>query len=203
MGISTMLMHALESGGYVATFMLMMLESACIPIPSEVVMPFAGYLAWEGHLHLWVVIVAGMLGNVVGSLIAYYIGKFGGRPIILRYGRYVHISERTLHTTEAWFEKRGEWAVLIGRLLPGIRTFISLPAGIADMSIGRFVVFTTIGSLPWVAILAYGGYSLGQNWEHVKSYIHPLLYVVVIATGVAVAVAWYQYTKKRKQSSSV
>lgn len=184
------MIHWVQSGGYIGIFLAMVLESACIPLPSEVIMPFGGFLAWAGHLQLWMVIVMGTLGNIVGSLVAYYVGKLGGRAVITRYGRYIHITERHLKKAEQWFDRRGEWAVFIGRLLPGIRTFISLPAGIAQMNVVKFTLFSSIGSLPWVAALAYAGYQLGQNWEGIRTYTHPLIYVaaavVVLLAGTVV-----------------
>lgn len=182
-------MQWIQSGGTLAVFLAMVIESACIPLPSEVIMPFGGFLAFTGHLSLWSVVIAGTLGNVVGSLIAYWVGLIGGRAVILRFGRYVGLSERHLHSAEKWFSKRGEWAVLISRVLPGVRTFISLPAGIAKMPLGRFTLFTFIGSLPWAWILAYAGYKLGQNWDTVKHYTHPLLYVVVLI--IVVFIVWF------------
>ena len=173
------MIHWVQSGGYIGIFLAMVLESACIPLPSEVIMPFGGFLAWAGHLQLWMVIVMGTLGNIVGSLVAYYVGKLGGRAVITQYGRYIHITGRNLKKAEQWFDRRGEWAVFIGRLLPGIRTFISLPAGIAQMNVVKFTLFSSIGSLPWVAALAYAGYQLGQNWEGIRTYTHPLIYVAV------------------------
>ncbi|MCL6454282.1 MAG: DedA family protein [Alicyclobacillus sp.] len=158
----------------------MVLESACIPLPSEVIMPFGGYLAAVGHLSLWTVIVAGTVGNVVGSWIAYAVGRLGGRPLLARYGRVVRLSERHLEAAEAWFAKHGEWAVFVGRLLPGIRTFISLPAGIARMPVAKFTVYTAIGSLPWAGLLAYGGFKLGQNWDTVSHYTKPLMAIAVL-----------------------
>jgi len=186
--LSSFAIQWIQNGGYVGVFFAMVLESACIPLPSEMIMPFGGYLAWLGHLHLWLVIVLGVLGNVVGSLVAYYIGKWGGRAVWLHYGRYVHVTERHLNMAENWFERRGEWAVFIGRLLPGIRTFISLPAGIANMNMAKFVLYSAIGSMPWVALLGYAGYALGQNWESIKHYTHPLTYVaILLPVGVVVA----------------
>lgn len=196
--LATFVMHWVQGSGTIGVFLAMVLESACIPLPSEVIMPFGGYLAWTGHGQLWMMIVAGTLGNVVGSLIAYYVGRWGGRPLLNRFGRYIHLSERHLHSADRWFERRGEWAVLIGRLLPGVRTFISLPAGIAKMPVGRFILYTTIGSLPWVAILAYAGFKLGQNWAGIEHYTHPLLYVAVIL--VVALVVWLWFTRGKRQA---
>lgn len=190
--ISTFIVHWIQTGGYLSVFIAMLLESACIPLPSEVIMPFGGYLAWVGHLQLWIVIVMGTLGNIAGSLLAYYVGKFGGRAVLNRYGRYVCFSKHHLQMAEDWFAKRGEWAVFIGRLLPGIRTFISLPAGISKMSVTKFTLFTAVGSLPWVAVLGYAGYKLGQNWEGIKHYTHPLLYLVAALVVALIALAIYK-----------
>lgn len=144
--MNSMVMHWVQSGGYIGVFLAMVLESACIPLPSEVVMPFGGYLAFRGHLHLGIVILMGVLGNVVGSLISYYVGKFGGRAVIRRYGRYVRLSERHMDAAERWFRRRGDWVVFVGRLLPAIRTFISLPAGIAKMNAVKFTAYSAAGS---------------------------------------------------------
>ncbi|WP_436663475.1 DedA family protein [Alicyclobacillus acidoterrestris] len=178
--MNSIVMHWVQSGGYIGVFLAMVLESACIPLPSEVVMPFGGYLAFRGHLHLGIVILMGVLGNVVGSLISYYVGKFGGRAVIRRYGRYVRLSERHMDAAERWFRRRGDWVVFVGRLLPAIRTFISLPAGIAKMNAVKFTAYSAAGSLPWVAVLGYAGYKLGQDWDSMTHYVHPLIYVAVI-----------------------
>lgn len=194
--LGSAMIHWVQSGGYIGIFLAMVLESACIPLPSEVIMPFGGFLAWAGHLQLWIVIGMGTLGNIVGSLVAYYVGKLGGRAVITRYGRYIHVTERHLKKAEDWFDKRGEWAVFVGRLLPGIRTFISLPAGIAQMNVVKFTVFSAIGSLPWVAALGYAGYKLGQNWEGITTYTHPLIYVVAAVVVLLAGVVVYRVFKK-------
>ena len=161
-------------------------ESALIPIPSEVVMPFAGALAGLHKLNIFEVILAGTLGNVLGSYIAWIIGRTGGRAIILRFGRYVHIKEEDLHKTERWFAARGETAVLVGRLLPVVRTFISLPAGVAEMEPIRFGIFTFLGALPWCAALTGIGYLVGSNWSSVSSYIKYAGYLIAVAVFVVV-----------------
>lgn len=195
--LSTFVMHWVQGSGTIGVFLAMVLESACIPLPSEVIMPFGGYLAGTGHGQLWAMIVAGVVGNVVGSLVAYYVGRAGGRPLLNRFGRYIHLSEKNLDSADAWFEKRGDWSVFIGRLLPGVRTFISLPAGIARMNVGRFVLFTTLGSLPWVAVLAYAGYKLGQNWQGIEKYTHPLIYVAAILVVALIVYLWMAARKRR------
>ena len=162
-------------------------ESALIPIPSEVIMPFAGALAGLGKMNLVEAILAGTLGNVLGSYIAWVIGRTGGRAIVLRLGRYIRIKEDDLHKSELWFAKRGEAAVLIGRVLPVVRTFISLPAGVAEMKPVRFGVFTFLGALPWCAALAVVGYTLGANWSHVASYVKYAGYLIAVVIVIVVA----------------
>nr|WP_082685711.1 DedA family protein [Ferroacidibacillus organovorans] len=148
----------------------MLLESACIPIPSELIMTFAGYAAFRGEMGLVPAIIAGVLGNLTGSLLAYWIGLRGGRAFLHAYGRYVFFSERHFESSERFFAKYGAITVLISRLLPAVRTFISLPAGIAKMRLSTFTLFTIIGCIPWVAILAYIGYALGQHWETITAH---------------------------------
>ena len=176
----------ISSSGILAIFILMTAESALIPIPSEVVMPFAGALAGLHKLNVLEVILAGTLGNVLGSYIAWVVGRTGGRAIILRYGRYVHIKEEDLHKAERWFAARGDTAVLVGRLLPVVRTFISLPAGVAEMEPIRFGIFTFLGALPWCAALTGIGYLVGSNWSSVSSYIKYAGYLIAIAVFVVV-----------------
>ncbi|WAH35430.1 DedA family protein [Alicyclobacillus dauci] len=182
--------HWVHSGGYIGVFVAMLLESACIPIPSEVIMPLGGYLAFAGHLNLWMVIIMGTLGNVVGSLIAYFVGSYGGRPLLNRYGKYVRLSERHLQLAEVWFARRGAWAVFVGRLLPAIRTFISLPAGIGKMPLGRFTLLTALGSLPWVAVLSFAGFKLGQNSSTIQHDMHLLTYLAIILVVAFVVYVW-------------
>jgi len=180
--------------GYVAVFVLMVLESACIPIPSEVLMLFGGALAGGllagGHAHvgLFGIGAAGALGNLVGSLVAYAVGRAGGRPLLERYGRYLLISSEHLDRTERFFARRGDLAVLVGRVLPVVRTFISLPAGVAEMPVGRFSLYTLLGCLPWTFALAAVGDAVAANWDSVASvftYVSIAVAVVVIA-----AIGW-------------
>ncbi|MDI3327731.1 MAG: DedA family protein [Alicyclobacillaceae bacterium] len=196
--VSQWAIDMVEYFGYFGVFLAMTLESACIPLPSEVIMPFAGYMVWRGSFDFAGVVAAGTVGNVVGSLIAYYVGVRGGRTFLERYGRYFLISDRHLRQADEWFAKRGEITVLVGRLLPGVRTFISLPAGIARMDIKRFILYTAVGSLPWAWMLAWAGWKLGQNWESIREYTHPLL----LATGIAVAaglVWWWVAWRRAKK----
>ena len=173
--------------GYLAVFILMTFESACIPIPSEMTMLLGGALtvaavAAIGHqLSLPLVIAAGVSGNLLGSLAAYWAGAVGGRPFVDRFGRYLLIRPHEVDRAHAWFERRGPAAVFFGRLLPVIRTFISLPAGIAKMPLRRFVVYTVLGSVPWVALLAWGGAAAGSQWDHVATFVQPVTWVLAAA----------------------
>jgi membrane protein DedA with SNARE-associated domain len=156
---------AISAAGYVGVAGLMALESACIPLPSEIIMPFAGYLVSTGRFDLALVSVAGAIGCNIGSTAAYLVGDYGGRTAVLRWGRYLLLDAGELDRVDRFFDRYGGGAVFIGRLLPVVRTFISLPAGIARMPWLRFQVYTFIGSLPWCFALAYLGYRLGEQWN--------------------------------------
>jgi membrane protein DedA with SNARE-associated domain len=175
--------------GYPAVFVLMVLESACIPIPSEVTMVFGGFLVSRGDLDFFWVAMIGTIANVVGSWIAYAVGAWGGRPLIERWGRYVFLRKHELDRAHEWFERRGEMAVFVSRLLPVIRTFISLPAGVARMPFGKFTLYTFLGCLPWTFALTWAGLVLGENWETVLRYGEPVSWAIAVAS-VAV-VAWW------------
>ncbi len=165
--------------GVPAVFFLMMLESMCLPVPSEVIMLFAGYLVTLDKMSLTEAVAAGTLGNIVGSWIAWGVGMSGGRVLLERHGRYLHITPARLDMADHWFERRGERIVLISRCLPIIRTFISLPAGIARMPFWRFTIYTAIGCLPWVLGLTLIGVQVGAKWEEWHDRLHFLDYVVI------------------------
>jgi len=175
--------------GYGGIVLLMGIESACIPLPSEIIMPFSGYLVFKGEMTLWGVALAGAVGCVLGSIPAYYLGKVGGRPLVEKYGKWVLISHHDLHIADRWFEKHGEIIIFIGRLLPAVRTFIAFPAGIARMHMGRFIAYTFVGSLLWCWVLAYAGMKMGQNWESLKVYFHQ--FHNVLAVLAVVFVVWF------------
>lgn len=181
MTLTDSVIRFIEESGYPGIVFLMALESACIPVPSEVIMPFSGYIAWQQNLTLTGVVVAGALGNLLGSLLAYIAGFKGGRPLLERYGPYIMITDSKLRMADEWFERYGHEAVLISRMLPVIRTFISLPAGIARMDLKKFVIYTFAGSLPWCLILAYSGYLLGPRWTSLRPVFHALDYAILIA----------------------
>lgn len=173
--------------GFPAVLLLMTLESACIPVPSEVIQLFAGYLVSIHRMSLFAAVSAGVLGNLIGSWIAWSAGYWGGRPFIQRYGRYIHVTPARMARADRWFEERGEIAVLIGRCLPIVRTFISLPAGVARMPFWRFTLFTLVGCIPWVLGLTLIGVQVGPAWErwrHRLEYADYLVAAVLLAGGV-------------------
>ena len=173
----------IASYGYLAIFVLMVAESACIPVPSELTMVFGGALAAGAvagaHLNLILVIAVGVAGNVAGSYIAWGVGAYGGRAAWRRWGRYVLLRPDDIDRADRWFGRHGTKAVFFGRLLPVVRTFISLPAGIARMPPARFGIYTLAGCIPWTAALAWAGYAVGANWQHVVSAFHGATYVIV------------------------
>lgn len=193
--ISNLIVSLISTFGYAGIFFAMALESACIPLPSEVIMPFSGFVVSEGKLTLWGITAVGALGNLFGSVLAYYVGLKGGRPFLEDYGRYILITKRKLDIADKWFDKYGDKAVLISRVLPGIRTYISLPAGIAGMDFKKFVFYTFAGSLPWCFVLGYLGVLLGPRWDSLRGWFHILDAIIVI--GVIFAAGYIVYKYKR------
>jgi membrane protein DedA with SNARE-associated domain len=175
--------------GYGGIVILMGIESACIPLPSELIMPFAGFLVFEGTMKLFWVATAGAIGCNLGSLVAYEIGCYGGRPLVERYGRWILLGHRELDWADRFFDRWGYLAVFVGRLLPVVRTFIALPAGIARMPRLRFHIYTFLGSWPWCLGLAWLGMKLGQNWRELGKYFHK--FDAVILAVLAIGVAWF------------
>jgi len=189
--------HLIESLGYWGIFLAMTLESACIPLPSEIIMPFAGFVVWEGELTLWGITLVGALGNLFGSMIAYYVGLKGGRPLLEKYGKYILITPSKLNLADEWFSKYGQEAVLISRVLPGLRTFISLPAGITHMDLKKFIVYTFFGSLPWCFVLGYIGVLMGPEWEIIKGYMY--VFDIIVGIGVVIFLAYFIYNYHDKE----
>jgi membrane protein DedA with SNARE-associated domain len=193
--------------GYVAVFLLMLAESACIPIPSEVIMLFGGALAagaYPGvHPSLIGIVLAGVLGNVAGSYVAWAVGRYAGQPAVRRWGRLFGVRGHDIDRATAWFDRYGSAAVLFGRLVPVVRTFISLPAGFAGMPAGRFGLFTTLGCIPWTAALGIAGYALGANWQHIANDFHGLTYAIAGVVVVALAVAVVLYFRHRRAGAGV
>jgi membrane protein DedA with SNARE-associated domain len=175
--------------GYGGIAILMGIESACIPLPSELIMPFAGYLVYAGTMKLLWVATAGAVGCNLGSLVAYEIGSYGGRPLVEKYGRWILMGRRELDWADRFFLRWGYVAVFIGRLLPVIRTFIALPAGIARMPRGRFHIYTFLGSWPWCLALAYFGMKMGENWRELGKYFHQFDRAIILA--LLAGIAWF------------
>jgi membrane protein DedA with SNARE-associated domain len=178
----------ISSAGLPAVFLLMALESVCIPIPSEAIMLFAGFAVSKGELTVAGIVAAGVLGNLIGSLVGYGIGYFG-RVDLLERNRLFHVSPARLAQTEGWFERYGSATVFFSRMLPLVRTFVSVPAGVARMPLGRFSLLTTLGSIPWVLALALLGKGVGQNWENWRHHLSYLDYV--IAAAIVIAIGWW------------
>jgi len=179
--------------GYGGVVLLMAIESACIPLPSEVIMPFSGYLVYTGQFKLLLVALMGAIGCNLGSEVAYEIGYYGGRPLVQRYGSYVLLSENELNWADRFFSRFGDVTVLISRLLPVVRTFIALPAGIARMPRGRFHLYTFVGSFPWCLGLAYLGMKAGENWKYLGKYFHE--FDKVIGAVILLAVIWFVWSR--------
>ena len=193
--LSAFIISVISAAGYGGIALLMAIESACIPLPSEVIMPFSGYLVYTGRFSLFWVATVGALGCNLGSLVAYYLGYYGGRPLVEKYGSYIFLSEKELNWADRFFEKQGDWAVLISRMLPVVRTFIALPAGISRMRQLRFHLFTFIGSWPWCFMLAWIGMRLGEKWNtdpRLKEWFHR--FDAAILAVMLVGVAWFVWS---------
>jgi len=189
----------ISSLGYGGVALLMGIESACIPLPSEIIMPFAGYLVHTGQFSLHGAALAGAVGCILGSIPAYYLGQYGGRPLIERYGKYVLLSHHELDLADRLFARYGQWVVLAGRLLPVIRTFIAFPAGVARMNMTKFIAFTFIGSYPWCYGLAWVGMKLGEHWDtdpRLKAAFHR--FDLVIGVILAVGIGWFVWHKLKE-----
>ncbi len=190
--LSGFIIAVISALGYGGVVLLMAIESACIPLPSEVIMPFSGYLVYTGRFNLWLVAVAGAVGCVLGSLVAYWAGMHGGRPFIEKYGKYVLVSRHDLDLADRWFKSYGEVIIFASRLLPVVRTFIAFPAGVARMNVPRFIIYTFLGSLPWCLGLAYVGQLLGAQWdknETLKVWFHRFDFLIGLI--LLLAAAWW------------
>ena len=187
--LANFVIYIIDLLGYSGVFVLMLVESCGIPMPSEVIMPFSGFLVVSGKMNFWLIVIVGALGNLVGSWLAYWIGKKGGRPLIEKYGKYILISKHDLDLADSWFKKYGDLTVFFGRLLPVIRTYISFPAGIAKMDFKKFSVYTLLGALPWTALFAWLGIKMGTNWELIREKLHN--FDLLIGVAVILCLVWY------------
>ncbi len=187
--------------GYIGVLVAMAIESAMIPLPSELILPFAGFLVSDPSQiepltgepwSFWLAVIAGTVGNTVGSLIAYFIGAYGGRPFLERYGRFFLIRHHEIELADRFFERWGVPTVFFSRMLPIVRTFISFPAGVARMPLGTFILFSTLGALPWSIALVYAGTVLGANWVEIREILQPfdLLIAVFVLAGVTLFIWW-------------
>ncbi len=189
----------IEKAGHFGVFVLMAMESMVFPVPSEAVMPFAGFLIVQGTFTFWGVIVSSTLGSIAGSLLSYYIGYFGGMPFVRRFGKYALLDMEELEATERFFRKRGELTIFVSRFIPVVRHLISIPAGTAKMNVFRFSVFTVLGAGLWNAFLAYAGYVLKNNWDRVMRYSHAIDIVVVLFLLAVVGLYVYRHVRKRRK----
>ena len=190
----------MSNGGYLTLFFLMALESMIAPVPSEIVMPFAGYLVLQNQFNLWIAILASSLGSLFGSIFSYYVGFYGGRPLILKFGKYLLLDEEHLKWTEKWFKRQGDKTIFISRFVPVIRHLISIPAGISKMSITKFAFYTTIGASIWNFILLYAGLKLGQNWDKIHKFSKELDIVFVAIVILLFAHFVWKYHKKNEKN---
>lgn len=201
--IGNWIADSISTAGYPAVFFLMMVESALIPVPSEITMPFAGFMVGLGKLDFWLVVLIGGIGNLVGSLAAYALGYWGQerfvRQLVKKYGKYLLITYDEVETAERWFRERGELIAFSSRLLPVVRTFISLPAGFSQMNVIKFSVYSLAGALIWSAILAYLGVLLGENWNILEVYFRKFD-ILIIASIITLGIlyVWYKLKKIKK-----
>ncbi len=187
--VTSFIINGISTLGYSGVVLMMTIESACIPLPSEVIMPFAGFLVAQGKFSLFGVTIAGAFGCLIGSLLAYVVGSWGGRRFIEKYGKYILISHHDLELSDNFFNKYGASAIFFSRLLPVVRTYISLPAGIAKMNFTKFVIYTFAGSLPWCLALAYMGKKLGDHWDSLGIYFHKFDFIIVAL--IIIGIVWY------------
>ena len=189
--------YLIEKTGYTSVFILMTMESMVFPVPSEAVMPFAGFLIEQKTFTFWQVILVSTLGSIVGSLLSYYIGYYGGMPFVRRFGKYALLDVSELEAAEKFFKKRGELTIFICRFIPVVRHLISIPAGTGKMNVVKFSIFTIIGAGIWNAILTYAGFVLKSNWEEVMKYSHIIDIVVVLFLLAIAGFYVYRHLKKR------
>ncbi|MBI4453367.1 DedA family protein [Candidatus Woesearchaeota archaeon] len=189
--------------GYGGVFFLMVLESMVFPVPSELVMPFAGFLIANGKMSFLFVIIFSSLGSLVGSLISYYIGRYGGNKVILKFGKYMFLDETDLMKTEKWFSERGEKTVFISRFIPVVRHLISIPAGIGKMNFKKFCFYTIIGAAMWNTFLAYIGFLLGKNWELVKHYSEFISIPTAIILAIVCSYFIYRHIRNKMNKSRI
>lgn len=200
--IAEIIVEFIQNTGYWSVFILMILESMVAPVPSEAVMPFAGFLIADGKFTFTAVIFISTLGSIVGSLISYYIGAWGGRPLVERFGKYLFLNKHHLDLTEQYFKKKGDATIFISRFIPIVRHLISIPAGMGKMNVLKFCIYTILGAGLWNAFLTYMGYILRDNWAEVMKYSHTIdiiVLVILIIGTIYIILKFYQNIKKRNK----
>lgn len=193
--ISQAFLSFIDAWGYFAVVVLMAMENACIPVPSELILGFAGYLVSAGRMTFSGAMIAGMIGGMVGSIFAYVVGATGGRKFVDKYGKYFLIKKSHVDLAQRWFDKYGIRAVFFSRMLPVVRTFISLPAGFARVNFKQFLFYTFAGSLPWTALILWAGLLLGDNWEYLLEIGHELSLAFIVVS--VIIIAWLYFRRKR------
>ena len=194
--LSQMFLEFINSYGYIAVAVLMAMENACIPIPSELILGFAGYLIFADQMTFTGAMTAGMIGGMVGSIFAYLVGSYGGRKFVDKYGKYFLIKKSHVDLAQRWFDKYGIRAVFFSRMLPVVRTFISLPAGFARVNFKAFLFYTFAGSLPWTALILYLGIFFGENWKKLLEIGHEASIIVVVAIIICIGIYIYKRSKR-------
>ena len=187
--LADVVVRTIDVLGYPGVFFLMLIESCGIPMPSEIIMPFSGFLVAEGKMNFWAVSFVGAFANLAGSLIAYWIGLKGGRALIEKWGKYILISKRDLDLADRWFMRFGNWTVFFGRLLPVVRTYISFPAGVAKMEMKRFSLYTFAGALLWSILFTWLGVKMGDNWGQIREKLHNFDLAIVVL--IVIGITWY------------
>jgi membrane protein DedA with SNARE-associated domain len=201
--ITNMTTSMIDQFGLSGIFIGMVLEGACLPLPSEVILPIGGFFVEKGTFHFWEVVCAGVLGNLIGSIIIYWIGARVARSILYQYGKYFLLSQNHIEKSEAWFSKNGEWVIFFGRNLPFVRSIISLPAGISKMNFAKFCLYTLFGCIPWNIALIYCGYSLGANWNVVESYVRPVSYGIGIVFILLIFCFIYKIVREKNKKEEM
>lgn len=197
--VGLFVIHIISTLGYGGVFVAMAIESACIPLPSEIILPFTGYMVFLGRFGLWQATLAATLGNLFGAMVAYYVGVWGGRPFLKRYGRYFFFNEQEFAWTERLFARHGEITVFLGRVLPVVRTFISLPAGIARMNPVKVAFYSVIGALPWCFLLIVAGEKLGAKWNALKPFFHRFDLLIGVFVVLSLAYWIFRHFRKREK----
>jgi membrane protein DedA with SNARE-associated domain len=198
--LASMLTDLMASMGYIGLFFLIAGESALLPIPSEIILPFAGFLIFSGNMTFWLAVLVAILGQLFGSAVSYAIGYYGGRPLVLKYGKYFLLSHTHFEHVESWFKKHGMQAVFVGRLLPVIRTIISFPAGITKVNFKKFLLYSALGITPWTIFLVYIGFKLGEKWQSIIAAFDNFQLVVI--AGIIVFLVWWVWNSRRENHKS-